>query len=224
VASLADLSLAESVLLLVLHDTKGTPHTSTAAYAIAGALIADLMLRGKLVVEDHDGTSMLIVRDMNLTGDAVLDECLSMVRSATAPAAIQTWISRLAGIPELKDSLAERLCHRGVLSRHEDKVLWVFARDTYPATDMTPERDLVAALRFAVMSDGPADRQTAVLVALSNACGILQFAIEKDVLKQRKERLEELTSQDVAGCATRDAIAAVHAAVLAGTMAVAISV
>jgi ABC-type thiamine transport system substrate-binding protein len=68
------------------------------------------------------------------------------------------------------------------------------------------------------------DAHTVVLAALANGSGLLKLVFDKKKLKGRKKRLEQLTKGNVAGKATREAIEAMQAAVVATMVATTVAV
>lgn len=219
----AELFLHEQVLLLALHDDKGTVHDSMFSYAIAGAMVSELLLRGSLRVEQVKKKKMLVVGDPRPVGVPLLDECMDRVRSAKRRADISTWIGRIADTENLKHRVAERLYFMGVLRKEEGRILWVFPHVVYPTANPGPERRLVDDLRSAVVEDRDVDPRVAILIALTRGSGILPHVLDKKLLKSRKARVEALASMHQVGGATKEAIdaaAAAMAAMIAATSAV----
>jgi golgi phosphoprotein 3 len=209
-----NLALHEQLLLLALHDEKGTAHTSMFSYAIAGAIIAELLDTRRLRIEQHRRHATLVVANPSSTADPLLDECVQRVASAPRPAAVSTWVSRFAAIKELKERIADRLCHRGILKRSEDRVWWVFPRVVYPTADPAPEDQIVATLHDAIADDGEIDARTAIVVALAHSAGILPHVFDRALLEARAARIETMVRMtDVSG-ATKDAIEGARAAVM----------
>ena len=58
------------------------------------------------------------------------------------------------------------------------------------------------------------EARTVVVIALAQAAGMLEKVFPKKKLKERKKRLEQLTSGQLAGKATKEAVQAVQAAVM----------
>ena len=74
------LPIYEEVLLLALRDKKGTPHFGVhLQFALAGAIVAELLIRKKVGVETDRKRKFLVVRDSVITGDVLLDETLSAI-------------------------------------------------------------------------------------------------------------------------------------------------
>ena len=209
------LPLHEEVLLLALRDDEGTIASGTMyQYAIAGAILSELMLQKRIAVDDSARKKRAEVIDRRPTGAPLLDECLEKM-AASKPKGLDHWVGKFAGISGLKHRVAERLCDRGILHEDEGKILLVFTRRVYPETDPRPEQEIVERLRRAVFTDSrDVDPRTVVLVSLADSAGILKVVFDKKELKARKQRIEQVVNGEVMGKAARDAIQAVQAAVM----------
>ena len=214
------LGLHEEILLLALRDETGTIASGTMyQYAIGGAVLAELLLGGRVRIETVKKKSMVALVDPTPVGDPVVAECLEKVRASRRRATAQTWVSKFAGLKNLKHRVAERLCDRGILREEDAKVLLVFTRKTYPELNPAPERELVERLRQAIFTDtDDIEPRTVVLASLANSAGVLKTVFDKKELKGRKERIEKIVNGEVAGKATQEAIQAMQAAVMMATM------
>jgi len=104
---------------------------------------------------------------------------------------------------------------KGVLTEEVGSVLKIFKRTIYPEVDGGPEKDLRERMKKAIFtSTMELENRTVVIVALTQACGMLNGIFPKKKLKERKQRLEKLTSGQLAGKATKEAVEAVQAAIL----------
>ena len=209
------LSLPEEILLLALHDEKGTTGIeSMYQYAIGGAILAELLMQKRVCLDSSKKKTVHLVNAKPL-GDPLLDESLRKLTDARKPAAAQTWVSRFAGVKSLKHRLAEGLCDRGILRADRDKIMLLFSRRIYPEIDPQPERALVERLREAVFTESNhLAPRTVVLVALADSAGLLNNVFDKKVLKGRKDRINRIVEGEVMAEATKAAIEAVQAAVM----------
>ena len=226
-----ELRLHEEVLLLALKDEKGTPHASQYGFAMGGALLAELLLTDRLILEDKPRRKplkpgkkpdyLVALGDRRPMSDPILDECLHRVGESKRPRSPQDWVMRFARLKDLRRRVAVGLCRRGILREEEDRIMVMVRRTAYPTLDGAPESRVVDRLRKSIMSDSEeTDARTAVLVALANVTGLLKPALGKDILKQRKARIKVIAEGDVVGDATRTAVEAAQAAVIAATTAV----
>jgi Golgi phosphoprotein 3 len=220
---LDDLLLHERALLLALHDERGTIHRAGMyAYAVAGGLLAELLLAERIRLEERPGKKkpLVDVARATQTGDRLSDEVLDRIRTAKRRAPLEQWVSRVAHTAKLKHRVARSLVHKGVLREREDRMLLIFRRTIYPELDPRPEEALVASIREAVLGDADdVDPRTAILAVLGWRAGLLTGVLDRKEKKARKARLEELGRGDPVAGATRAAIEAVQAAMAAATIA-----
>jgi len=225
-----ELWLQEEVLLLALKDEKGTPHSSMYSIAMGGAMLAELLLNERLVLEEKPGKKplkpgktpayLVAVDNPKQLADPVLDECLHRVVTSKKARSPQDWVTRFGQLKDLKRRVAVGLCRKGILREREDRILVLFRRTAYPTLDGSPERRIVDRLQDAVAGDSmELEARTAVLVALANGTGILKHVLGKDLVKQRKDRIQEIGEGDIVGEATKAAVQAAQAAIVAATTA-----
>ena len=125
------LLLHEEVLLLALKDEAGTvAFESMHEYAMAGAMLAELLLRHRIRLGGRKGKIVELVNCGSL-GDPVIDECLQKIRDAERRARLETWVQRFAGVRNLTQRVAERLCGRGILRANEKTILLFFKREFF---------------------------------------------------------------------------------------------
>lgn len=217
------LHLYEEIMLLSLRDEKGTVEIACSELAIAGAVLAELLMEGLISVEDTR-KRLVDVRDIRPAGDPIVDECLDRMASGKRRASLQTWVSRLAGIKDLRHKAAGRLCERGILSAEKDKVLLVFTRRIYPELDPGPEREIVERVRRALFTDDPqVDPRTVVLISLAHRVGLLAGPFGRKEIRVREKRIEQLINGELTGQATKEVIAAAQVAVMVASMAAVIA-
>lgn len=208
------LYLYEEIMLLALRNEKGTVATDYAEYAVAGAVLAELLLDQRISV-DSTRKQLVDLHNTNPTGDPIIDECLERMHAVQRRASLQTWVSRLAGIKKLRHKVARQLCNQGILRADEDKVLLLFTRKIYPEINPVPEKKIVERLRAAIFTDDDAlDARTVVLISLANAAGLLSETFGRKEVKARKKRIEQIVNGELTGKATKEIIAACEAAVM----------
>jgi golgi phosphoprotein 3 len=221
----SDLALHEQLLLLALHDEKGTMHTWLFAYAAAAAILVELIDRGKLGVEHVKAQAILNAAETSPTGQALLDDVLRQVANLPRPLPVESWITSIAASAGLQDRIADALCQRGILARSEGRVLWVFSRKTYPTADAAPEKALVAALAAELTGTAPLTAHGSVLLALAHETNILAHVFDSAQLAAHRDRINQAMKLDTLAPAQQDvvraavaAIANVRTAAIAGAM------
>jgi hypothetical protein len=210
------LFLHEEILLLALRDEEGTIASGTMyQYAIGAALLAELLLSKRIEVEQSGKKKLVNLISPSPLSEPLIDECLEKVGSAKRRAVLQTWVSRFAGVKNLKHRVAQQLCRRGILRAEEDKVLLIFTRKIYPEVNPEPEAELIERLRHAIFTDAEdIDPRTVVLLSLANSTGLLKVVFDKKKLKGRKARIKQIVDGEITGKAATEAIQAMQAAVM----------
>ncbi|MBN1826403.1 MAG: GPP34 family phosphoprotein [Candidatus Eisenbacteria bacterium] len=210
-----NLHLHEEILLLALRDKKGTTEIGSCyPMAMGGAVIAELILGGRVKIEESRWKSKLItLKDGTPFGDPVLDEFLGKIARSKRRSDVKSWVSRIAHWGKLKKTTAEGLRRKGILRKEEGKVLGIFPTTRWPERDPRPEKALVDRLRRAIVSDARAlDPRTAILIGLTKRGNLLGNVIDKRVLKDRKKRIERIAKGEMVaretGQAIDDAVAA----------------
>jgi hypothetical protein len=216
---MAELYLHEEVLLLALRDEQGTIATgSHYAHAIAGALVAELIVRQRIALSGTKKKRFLDVVDSTPVGERLLDEALGRIVAAKRRGTLTSWVSRLAGAKNLRDRLAEGLRRRGILRAETKEILLFFKRRTWPTVNPEPERELVEQLRRAIFGDGDVESRTIVLLSLSHRTGLLDNVFDRKELKARRDRIEGLIEQEAIGGAAASVIEAMQAAMTVVTI------
>jgi len=212
------LYLYEEVLLLALRNEKGTIASGFAEYAVAGAVLAELLLEGRIAVEDAK-KQLVTLRNLQPIDDPIVDECMRRMAAGRKRASLKTWLGRLAGIKDLRHKVARRLCDRGILRADEDKVLLLFTRRVYPEINPAPEREIVERVRAAVFTDEPRlEPRTVVLISLAHGADLLGENFGRRTVRSRKKRIEQIVNGELTGKATKEVIAACQAAVTVAVM------
>jgi len=208
------LFLYEEIMLLALRDEQGTMAVGFPEQIVAGAVLAELLLDGRISVEETR-KQLVNVNDAKPTGDPIIDECLERIATSKRRAALKTWVSRLASTKNLRHKAAQQLCDRRILRAKEDKVLFVFKRRIYPEIDPKPEKKIIDRLRTAIFNENAQlDPRTVVLVSLANGSDLLRQTFGRKELKPRKKRIAQIENGEMTGKATREVIAACQTALI----------
>ncbi|GAA1030245.1 hypothetical protein GCM10009557_21540 [Virgisporangium ochraceum] len=190
--------LADELLLLAYSDEGDAQlGASSLNFGLSGAVLLELALAGRF---DVDGDDKIVVTDATPTGDPVLDETLSTVANDKKTRTPRDWLSRLPG-DKLHQRLLDDLVAAGVLTREQDKVLWVFPRTRYPsAHGVQPPQETDARARLNAALDGPdpVDPRTSALAALVQAAGLSGKVFDGRKGRDVKRRIQEMSEASVA--------------------------
>jgi Golgi phosphoprotein 3 len=208
-------TIGEQLLLLALHDEKGTVlfSASTALpYGLAGATLLDLYFSNRIAIRERQ----VHVIDDAPTGDEILDEVLQLIESSDKTRDLKHWISRIHDkVKGLKGRLADSLVHKGILEREEHRLLWVFRQSRFPTQDAAPEYETRDSIRYIVLwGQEPGDREVA-LIGLVKACDLVNEVFAKGERKVAKKRIKELAEGEDVGKAVAAVVAEMTAAIVA---------
>ena len=139
--------------------------------------------------------------------------------SAKRRASIQTWVSKFAGLKNLKHRIATQLYERGILQVAEDKVFLFFTRKIYPEINPEPEKALIERLRNAIFTNTmDKDPWTVILLSLANSAGRLKLGFDKKEPRSRKARIKQIVHGETVGEVAKEAIEAMETAVVINTV------
>jgi hypothetical protein len=188
-------------LLLLAHDIRGKCRVTPVALdcGVAGALLSELTLRGRLTVEGP-----VVVTDGAPTGDPVLDDLLAEV--AATPRTPREWVGHLRGAG-LTRRLLDRMAEDGRVEVDHHRNYGLFAETWYPVRDIVALWDAHQRVVVAATGGPDTDRRTLALGALAEATrlGKVLFATSGD-WRILAERVREASAGDWAAGAVRHAV------------------
>ncbi len=208
------LPLYEEILLLALDDDKGTADgAGFYAKAMGGAILAELAMKGAVSIADDKKKKVSLGRRDRLD-DPILEECRTMVAEEKKSKKAAEWVMKFSSLKDLKNRVARQLVDKGILTEETGTVLRIFKRTIFPEVEGGPEKELRERMKKAIFtSSTKLEARTVVIIALAKAAGMLNKIFPKKKLKERKKRLDQLTSGQLAGKATTEAVQAVQAAI-----------
>ncbi|MFB6631097.1 GPP34 family phosphoprotein [Streptomyces sp. NPDC056362] len=207
-------TLAEEIMLLSLDDESGAAkERQSVAWAVAGGILLDLVLAGRVVVE----SGRLSVADRTPTGTPLLDERLDLIaawagRGRRDPK-VTEWLTRDHG--KAVTATTGSLCARGLVREERSRILGVLPVTRHPEADGAPERELRDRLRAVVLEGAEPDTRTAGLVALVHGAKLHRLAFPGVPRKEIAPRLDEIASGQWAAEGVRQAVRDMQAAMVA---------
>jgi Golgi phosphoprotein 3 len=194
-----ELTLAEELALLALDDQTGKQldlPCNALAYGLAGAIILELSLAGRIDTDLHQ----LTVINPAPTGDHLLDPWLNHFQSAPRPKSVMFWLRELAlRQEEIRQAAIDRLIQRGILRREERRLLWVFGVRRYPTVGGTERTEVRTRLSQLILGNDLPTPRDAILLSLIHGCRLSEHLFAGLDLKTRKDRLEILANTDLVG-------------------------
>jgi len=217
------LPLPEQLLLLALHDEKGSVlfSASTALrYGLAGAVLLDLLFQDKVALVD-DKIRML---DRSQVDDATLNRALDVIEQSKKDRSPKYWIGKIPHkIRDLQDRITDQLVQKNILRREGRSFLWVFEVNRYPTANAVPESEIRHRIRNIVLHDHPADETNVALISLMKACGLVNEVFSKDERKAAKRKIKELAESEQFGKAVSAVVTEMTIAITAAITAATVS-
>jgi hypothetical protein len=158
--------LADDLYLLAHHEITGKPHLQprAAGLGLAGALLAELMLSGKIYLQPD----RIMVADRSPPGDGLARSVLGLLVSEPEQHAPRDWLLFLARTAA--EDVALRLEQSGYLTRISSRRPWRVQRWIPVDADCAFAPFLRA--KSALDSSKPITAQNAALAGLAAACGL----------------------------------------------------
>ncbi|GAA0271269.1 GOLPH3/VPS74 family protein [Cryptosporangium japonicum] len=209
------LPLPDELLLLAYDDAAGKPlvSTTTLDLGLAGAVLVELALAGRIAVE---GKKVRVV-DPSPVDDPIAEAALDRIRASSRERDPKSWLMPLG--KGLRNRILDRLVETGVVEREESKVLGLFRTVRYPALNPAPETAAHGRLDAAIRHDDLSGRHTAALASLVHAIDLGPKLFPDLPAKEVKARLTRISEGDWAAKAIKDAIQAIQVALMAATTA-----
>ncbi|MEV4494565.1 GPP34 family phosphoprotein [Micromonospora arborensis] len=214
-ASIPRLPLRDELFLLGHDDDTGHPHVHrrTLALGLAGAVLIDLYLAGRVTLDPNDDTRPASHQRIHphvdrLVGDLIADAATATIRHTHPP--LRAWLRGYS------DDLYERtragLVAGGILRHHTRRRLGGLIRaDTYLATDSKWAVIARSRLRYLAAGREQPDNHTAALAGLVADLGLTSHLYLDDDITTLTARLKAIAGQHYEP--VRDITAAVDAAV-----------
>lgn len=205
--------IAEQLFLLLRRDD-GKPESAMAyrGYGLAAALITDLVVAERVTLSDDKDPRMTVLVP-GPVGHPALDAAMRRLEQRDGKK-----LSSLVtdGKVAREKELAEALTAAGVIRIEEKRALGLVP-ERYPVVDPEPERRIRERLRTVLLggTPTPADGSLlSILQGLDVAPKVLEE--ERGVLgkKALKQRIEEVSTDVVAGEAVAKAVAAMNTAIM----------
>jgi hypothetical protein len=213
-------TLAEDLLLLLLDDTTGKPQVNSVSldYALAGAVLAELAMAGRIEVASTAGFfggDKVGVVNAAPTGDDIADAALQL--AGVKPRGAERLVPKLS--KGLRKQLLERLEQRGILHRESARVLGIFPRDRWPTEDASEERALRQRLHDVLVVGMTPDERTAAIAAMLAAVDQAHKLFDADRVERKavKARAKSLAEGNWTAAAVRKAVQAAHSSTAAAT-------
>ena len=213
------ITLSEELFLLSFYERKTSLALSPSPalpYALAGALLVELLLAGKIHLEE---SRRVMVDDVSPTGDPQLDSLLEYFQLVKKPKKLTYWINVFGSrMKKIQKGLVTSLLAKNVLREEKKRFLWVIPYSEFTQLDASAKYWRKQHLRAIVLGGDRSDDQSVALLSLLKACNLLNNIFTEDEIKVAARRVDDLIRDEAVGQAvveTVDEIAAAAAAMAA---------
>ncbi|MBD2261306.1 GPP34 family phosphoprotein [Pseudanabaena sp. FACHB-2040] len=207
--------LSQDLILLALNPQTGKTRFSWYSaldYGLVGSLLLDLVLQGKLEIDDDNRVIGAISGN---TGNEFLDQRLSEVLASTRPRTARFWVTRwrrrYRGIQTV---VLQNLIDLGVLERQEQRILGLFPTQRYFLTDEFIQREIVQQVRAAVLEGIGLDSRMAALISLMQASHLTDAVFRPEERPEARSRIKAIAIEELVGQAISKAIFTIQATTL----------
>lgn len=205
-------TLAEELVLLAYNDDTGRNQANHLALGLAGAFLLDLTLAQRIDLADKN----VVVVNPQPVGHPLLDETLHRI-STDRPRKPKAWVPKLHR--NLPSRVLAEMVRQQILSHDADTVLGFIPFNRYRAVNPAIEADVRARLESAVVHGTTDDPRTAALAGLVYALSLEKHAVPTRPRREVRRAMKAIAEGSWAADATRKAIEATQAAVMASITA-----
>ena len=190
-----EFTIIDQLTLLALDDDKGSfvAESNAYAYALAGALIMELALRGRIDLN----AKKVLIKDRTKTNDNVIDRYFDIILKSTKEKSLKSWIQQIGNkASKIKLDTVDKLIENRILSKKEHKFLWVFTYNNYPMENPRPENKLRKRLYDVVVNGHRPEIKDIMLLNLIQSCGLGVEVFGKAQAKTFKKKIETINQYD----------------------------
>jgi len=202
-------------LFLIGHDEytgKSVVNANVLGCGLAGAVLAELLLAGRITIND----GFIQIYDPRPYQEPVTDAALGEIRRRSDRHPIRDWVEYLA--EDVRDMVGRRLVTTGLVEREQTRGLTLRLTVRYPAVDTIKAASPRIRLRYLLDRGDVLDAPTATLAALVRVTElepVLLLAAARPEVREQLGSIVESLPQPLQAL-----IGAVHAAVAAVALTV----
>lgn len=190
------LSLSEELLLLAVHDEKGSVILSTTAllpYGIASTILLDLKYHKKIEFVDEK----LNLLSFSPTGVDFLDDMLIIIKNEEKSHKIRWWIRKLANsYSSVRKMIFNHLVEAGILQRESHNFLFMVDFFRYPTLNPVPELETRDKIHKSVLMGIAPDEKLSALISLMYFCGLVKEVFPSDLRKTAKKNILQIIDSE----------------------------
>lgn len=207
-----EISLKEKLLLLSISNKTGWLYANNFSYALAGAIILELVESKKLILSENK----LVVRNSKHIGDNILDDVILRIRKKDKKLKIKRWVSKIGSAPrKYKKEIFNRLVSKNILEKKTSHFLKIIPITKYPLKNHKIKDEFIEELRDLINGKND-DEELKILLCLMGALNIYKRLFNDIEIKRKAKKLiKEIKNSSEIGKAVDQTMREVNAAVIA---------
>ncbi len=184
-----ELNLVDKLILLALDDDKGTFAAQPMAltYGLAGAVILELFLQERIKIVDKK----VVIKNRTRIGDDLLDGFVKTIANSKRERTLMHWVQTFGNkVRDIKKQTLNKLITKGILTKREEKFLWVFNNDKYPTSNVKPENTLRKRLYQIIENNQNPEVDELMLISLIDTCKLNRVVYGKQREKNFRKNIK----------------------------------
>jgi len=187
------LTLSEELFLLTMNEKKNSLAVSSAhalPAALSGAIFVEL-IQNKMVQLDENSKVSLV--EPAPADNKNADHFLKKIASAKKPKKLEYWIGVFSlQSKKLHKEIVSSLIEKKILKEKKGRLLWVIPFLDYSQADASAKFWRKRHLRAIILAGEKIDPQSAALLSLLKASGLLDHVFTNDEIKFAGKRADDL--------------------------------
>lgn len=193
------LPLHLEIALLAIDDKRGFVNPAISLGIVAG-IMAELMIRKRIKLEEKCKKHWVCVLDATPTGDGILDELLGKFKKEEKRKPLSTWVAAAKQIPKVRERVTTRLCQAKILRQDREQVMWIFNHQVFPEVNASYERTIKRRMKSVMFGQTTShDSRTTILIAIAQKCGLLKHNFDGDRIYRNQDRINKVVSGEMFG-------------------------
>ncbi len=208
-----NLNLVDQLTLLALDDEKGSfvADSFSFGYGLAGAIILELSLQEKIEIREKK----IELKSYKKCNDILLDHFMDEIQNSKKKRDIQTWVEIIGEqISYIQEETVNKLINDGILTKKEEKILWVFSNDKYPTLNAKPENELRKRLNNILLNDRSLELKESMLISLIDMCSLNKEVFGKEGAKQYEKKIKAIIENAKLSSEVGKAVQEIHDALM----------
>ncbi len=185
----------DKLVLLSLDDKSGKFISADIGFntSFIGAIIAELILKGKLRISDK---KVKVSNTIHIE-DEVIDDVLDIIRKSKKEHDIVSWITELSmQVSKFKKVTIKKLIDNKIIEEKDSKILWIFNTTNYPAINSTDEDYVRTSLKNIIYKRAEASDNDKLLLSLIKRSELTAEVFGKENRKSVTKKINEIIKVD----------------------------